>query len=219
MQETHEQIDQWTSRVIRVTYEFSGFPIDIANIIAGYLATEQGLCEWIDPAKLRKLEFHLNPVAVKLGMIDLTKLRPVSRECYNIAQNPAAADFIRARPGLFTGCDSIWANPAILEWIYGEFRPGEKDQYDWLARNPCQRAVNILTNSYPGCFDLEIFSQNPAAAEWFGGRGSKSVDDDEWWAKGFGAKDMDKSAICANPNAIDIIQSLDEISYHYLSAN
>lgn len=198
MQETHEQIDQWTSRVIRVTYEFSGFPREVAQIIAGYCATEQKLREWIDPSKLDRVSIYANPIAFSNGMLNMNNL--TQNKYPHIAQNPAAADFLKSTPSDLTCSDFIWQNPELLDWLVDKHNLPIK--WYFLAQNQCERAVKMVLSN-PIRYNDFLLMGNPFAIAWI--RSNMAL--------------INVNYICGNSAAVDLIQELEEIDYHWLSVN
>jgi hypothetical protein len=179
---------------VRVIYEFIGFPADIASIITGYCA-EPVLLDWIPKDKLDKHMLATNPMAYRAGMVDVND--PTMFEW--IAGNSAAEAEIRANPIDYFCSDRIWFNPSVADLLLKARR-----QCDiwFFSRNTCIDVVHYLETRF-GLTDLEGFSMNESAITWL--RAHPDV--------------IEKSYICGNPAAIDIIQALPKIEYNYLSAN
>lgn len=194
------------TRTLRV-HAFSGFPKEIARIIAGYSA-EYTLLDWIPADKLDPDTFYMNqhlfddnPMISQSTIAAMTEDRRARigmDRHLRMVENPMSANLIKANPDIYI-CIAMWKNPAILDWL---LERGTRIDWDYLAQNPCEKAVKmVLSHSNRGYY--YALSQNPAAIGWLRAN----------------TKLISKYAICANPAAIDIIQGLGEINYHWLCSN
>lgn len=186
-------MSEWNRRRVVVIDEFIGFPKDIATIVAGYCAELQ-LLPWIDKEKLDRCWLYSNPKAVEVGWLDLHGGDP-----FWIAANSAAGDVIKANIAKYSDESNIWENPTVFDLL---IERGCEIDPTWFCSNPHPKAVAMVIS---GKVEMNVydFNKNPGAINWL--RTNSNM--------------INNEAICANPEAIDIIQSLKKIDYNQLSAN
>lgn len=178
------------------------FPQEIVSLIGEYLATPR-LLDWIDPTKLLASGFKQNPLAWESEL-------PLGDSTYKIASSshPTAIAVIRVVGSFGESISPILSNPAHIQIAFQHFqdavdRPYIHDHVKLLfSKNPHPIAIGYLSkhNQY---IDICGFNMNPGAIQWL--RENPSM--------------INLSNICANPEAIDIIQNLDRPSWMFLSAN
>lgn len=194
--------DRWTRYA--VTRKFVGFPKDIANIVAGYAEVKVRLRDWIPRDKLDPDTIYANPAAYRAGFLDVHYV-PSGRNqqrTQEFAKNPEAIEIIKSSHDIYI-CNTMWSNPAATYWLLAR-----REYVSWffLTLNPSLEAVKHLLSNLDWINALRYtdwLSSNPGMITWIRAN----------------PKAMCNKFICANPAAIDIIQSLERIDYDNLSAN
>jgi hypothetical protein len=154
---------------------------------------ELRLLSWIDRAQLDIQFLHSNPRALEAGWVDPRV------ESYWVACNPAAADHIRDNIYNFIEHSSIWENSAVFDDLLAS---GFEIEPEWFSSNSHPKAIELLIAGKVE-MRIDLFNENPGAIHWLREHPDK----------------IDNAHICANPEAIDIIQSLDNLKYKWLSKN
>jgi hypothetical protein len=185
-------------------------PRAIAELIAGY-ASRLELLSWIDATKLSRPSLYANPNAYLAGDLNLKNITYMERS--NLARNPAAAELIKSDPSISDHTE-VWMNAAMLDWLLKNKRyelEAYRSSFAALCFNANPQAVSmiigrILDENEKGerkrRYSMMI-SSNPSAITYLREHPDK----------------IDNGHICANPEAIDIIQGLEVIDFDQLSYN